>query len=299
MAFSFSILGSGSMGNCTLVRLNGNGASRHVLIDAGLSPRATAKRLSPLGLALDDIDDILFTHLDHDHCCPTWVKAASRHDMTLHVHRRQRSRMQRDGWSFERVSLFEDSVELAGIDATRIQSVPFAHDQLGTVGFVVEHAGARLGFATDLGRVPPWLYEVFVDLDALALESNYDRRMQIDSGRPAQLKKRIMGGSGHLSNDESLEAVLRIAERSDLRCIALLHLSRQCNCPMLVQKLYAHRAPHLAPLLTVSDQFEATPLLSVPAPKQRGERRPVPTAAQIELLPFFAAKSAPTVHGHA
>jgi phosphoribosyl 1,2-cyclic phosphodiesterase len=127
----------------------------------------------------------------------------------------------------------------------------------------VEHAGRRLGYATDLGHISDSLLDHFTDLHALAIESNYDRQMQVTSDRPGFLKHRIMGGAGHLSNDQCLEAVLHIEARSDLSQIALLHLSRDCNCPDRVRSMYARRAPHVLQRLTITSQASPTARLVV------------------------------------
>ena len=57
MSLSFCVLASGSSGNCTLLICEGSGQRQCVLIDAGLSPRQTAKRLRPLGLNVRDLSD--------------------------------------------------------------------------------------------------------------------------------------------------------------------------------------------------------------------------------------------------
>ena len=74
-----------------------------------------------------------------------------------------------------------------------------------------------------------------------------------------------MGGAGHLSNEQSLDAVLEIAARSTLSHVVPLHLSRQCNSPTIVKRLYARRAPHLLDALTISSQRTPTPMLHVRA----------------------------------
>lgn len=259
---SLAVLASGSSGNCTLVRLDGDGSGRrrYLLIDAGLSPRATAGRLDPLGVTLDDVDDILLTHLDHDHLAAGWAKAVQRHDIAVHVHRRH-VRRATDRVPVPRLHSFEDEPDL-GHDV-HVRGHVFAHDQLGSVGYRIEHAGRTLGFATDLGRVPDSLIDHFTGVDALAIESNYDPNLQRESERPAFLKRRIMGGMGHLSNQQALDAIRAIDRRSDLGLVVLLHLSRDCNDPALVKRLFARRAPHLADRLTITDQHEPTPLLDV------------------------------------
>ena len=47
----------------------------------------------------------------------------------------------------------------------------------------------------------------------VAIESNYDPFMEEHSGRPWQLKRRIMGGSGHLSNEQAFAEGRRAATR--------------------------------------------------------------------------------------
>ncbi|MHC4347787.1 MAG: MBL fold metallo-hydrolase [Planctomycetota bacterium] len=265
MSLSFCVLGSGSAGNSTLVRLGAHSATRHVLIDAGLSPRQTALRLGPLGIGLDDISDILLTHIDHDHFHPGWRDAGSnRIACTWRAARRHLRQARAAGLPARDTAPFGDDFEMQ--PATRVEVTMLPHDELGSTGLVIDHDGVRLGFATDLGRVPETLLQRFEDLAALALESNYDPHLERASSRPDFLKQRIMGGLGHLSNEQALEAVLHIAGRCDLRHIALLHLSRQCNDPAIVRGLFARHAPHLLGRLTITNQHEPTPLLHVEPP---------------------------------
>ncbi len=140
------------------------------------------------------------------------------------------------------------------------RALRFDHDEAGSHGFLIEYQGARLGWATDLGHVPEHLVEQFHDVDILALESNYDPGMQLASARPWFLKQRIMGGAGHLSNDQAFEAIGRILDRAEKRQrrlpahIVLLHRSRECNCPKLVRRLFA-KDRRMAARLTLTEQY--------------------------------------------
>lgn len=95
---------------------------------------------------------------------------------------------------------------------------------------------ASLGYATDLGHVPARLTTLMAEVDVLAIESNYCPRMQAASSRPEFLKRRIMGGSGHLSNQQCAAAVEAIRPREH---VVLLHLSRECNQPSLAAEHHA------------------------------------------------------------
>ena len=88
------------------------------------------------------------------------------------------------------------------MDEVVVHPVVLPHDRLGTNGFVIDAGGVRVGYATDLGHVPAQLFDRFRDLDVLAIELNYDVQMQLTSGRPWFLRYCIMGGAGHLSNDQ-------------------------------------------------------------------------------------------------
>jgi len=278
MAISFCVLGSGSGGNCTLLKLDTDGGHRYMLIDAGLSPRKTMARLAPLGITTDDITDVLLTHVDTDHLHRGWFAADVPPPFTWRAHHRHIHRVIQAGVPVRRTEPFETVVELG--DRTLVEATLLPHDHLGSTGFVVDHRGARLGFATDLGRATTSLLDRFTRLDALAIESNYDPALQLAAARPAALKQRIMGGLGHLSNLQALEAILQIDRAGTLRHLVLLHLSRQCNNPRLVQRLYAEQAPHLLGRLTITNQHVPTPMLHV----SPGANPPVAVGQQLSFL---------------
>lgn len=255
------VLASSSSGNCSAL-IHGEGGTRRVtLIDAGLSPRRTNRLLAQLGLSLDHVDDILFTHLDTDHCHAGWPAALPRH-ATLHLHQRHVKRGTRMNLLVRRTEVFVGAFTLpAGV---RVEPVLLAHDDLGAAAFRMEFDSEQqgtpvrrtLGYATDLGHVPAGLIELFKGVDTLAIESNYCPVMQENSDRPEFLKRRIMDGAGHLSNHQSAAAVRAIAPREH---VVLLHLSRQCNTPELAASGHAG-APYA---LTIAHHENPTGLVKV------------------------------------
>jgi phosphoribosyl 1,2-cyclic phosphodiesterase len=281
------VLGSGSSGNSSLVRIG----PRAVMIDAGFGPRLFASRLGGTGARLRDVAAVLLTHLDADHFQPSWFNTLAQHGIPLHCHRRHLEELYRhrsptitraDPRRMHELGLlrpFDDepfALELDEHHRVTIRPVVLHHDRQGTIGYRLESATGRLGYATDLGRVTPRLIEGMIDVDVLAIESNYDPQRQIASSRPAMLKQRIMGGSGHLSNDQTLAAVRKIVDRSARkpRHIVLLHLSRQCNDPAIIRRLYS-RHPDLETRLHLSSQHAPTAWLSAveaPRPPLTGEQ---------------------------
>ena len=255
------VLASGSAGNCTLLRTPGG----VVLIDAGIGPRTVSQRLEGTGVRAADVAAVVLTHLDRDHIDFNWFNTFARRRIPVFCHDTRAGELRR--WASERG--FEITVEpftdapFEPVPGTTFHPVHLPHDWAGTHAFVIEGHGCRVGFATDLGSVPDELLERFCDLDLLAIESNYDRRMQLDSPRPWFLKRRITGGRGHLSNDQALEAVRKIltrCERAGRRLpehIVLLHRSQECNCPRLLRSLFSRDA-RIAPRLVLAEQYERT-----------------------------------------
>lgn len=222
---------------------------RVTLIDGGLSPRRTMRCLAAMGLGPEHLDRIVFTHLDRDHAHAGWVRGLPRHAEFV-IHLQHRARAERMGMLVRRTTIFDGPFELP--TGVAVQPVLAAHDDLGVVAFRFslpahsEDAAAperSLGYATDLGRVPEALIEAFQGVDVLAIESNYCPRMQTESNRPEFLKRRIMDGGGHLSNQQCAEAVQRIMPA---RSVVLLHLSRQCNTPERAASYHANAAYDLA-----------------------------------------------------
>lgn len=227
---SLVVLSSSSGGNCSALILDGPAPSL-LLIDLGLSPRRTLKLLEECGLGDIPIAGVVVTHLDTDHYHLGWVgrvRSALPGDATVFMHRRHLGRADRDGLLFTRTQPFEREFE--PVPGVRVWSHLAAHDALGCASLRVSVAGAELGWATDVGRPTDELADHLAGVDVLAIESNYCPRMEAESDRPLFLKRRIMGGSGHLSNGQCGELTRRIGPR---RHVVLLHLSRQCNTPEL------------------------------------------------------------------
>ncbi|MDI1289978.1 MAG: MBL fold metallo-hydrolase [bacterium] len=225
---SLCVLASGSSGNCSLLRISGdNGAEQLFLIDAGISPRRTRTMIAAMGLGDLPISGIILTHLDHDHWHNGWLNAlAAGIPVWCHATHANRAR----SVSMHRLNLctFEDC--FSPVSELEVESVLASHDELGSAVFRLSLPGCGpfLGFATDLGRVQPDIVQFLAGVDTLAIESNYCPELQRTSDRPQFLKDRIMAGSGHLSNQQCLQAIARI---KPLRRVVLLHLSRQCNTP--------------------------------------------------------------------
>jgi len=266
MSLELCILASGSSGNCSVLRT----PTGVILIDCGIGPRTFAKRADGTGVSVADIRGICLTHLDHDHCSLRWVRTAVARGIRIFVDEKRVAELMGNVFgepellgAFEALIVPFNGKRFNPIDGVSMHAIPLAHDRMGSHGFVIEGFGGRVGYATDLGRVPQRLIDRFCDLDLLAIESNYDPQMQLGSTRPWFLKNRIMNGSGHLSNAQALAAIRAILDRCEARGlrmpahIVLLHRSRECNCPRLLRMLFCED-PRIEKRLTLAEQFERT-----------------------------------------
>lgn len=270
MTLQLCVLASGSAGNASIVR----SPSGVLLIDAGIGPRTLAKRLDGTGVRLGDVSALCLTHLDGDHFSSSWIATLLRLGIPIYCHEDQVDFLAaRAPGVVSLLRPFGDDT-FSPIDGLVCDPVPFAHDRSGSHGFVIDGFGYRIGYATDLGHVPNYFFERFRDLDTIALESNYDRRMQVESGRPWVLKRRIMSGHGHLSNLQALAAIRKLLDRSRRLPdhIVLLHRSQECNCPHLVRQIFSVDQ-RIASRLTLAQQHERSPWLGrVNRPHHVGEQ---------------------------
>lgn len=138
------------------------------------------------------------------------------------------------------------------------------HDATDPVGFVLKAEGVRMGFATDLGYVPPNVKAQLKGVDLLLLESNHDLEMLRDGPYPWSVKQRVLSRVGHLSNEATAE-FLSAGYDGQAAYVILAHLSESNNLPELAQvaagRALGGRASLLANKLLVASQHE--PLESI------------------------------------
>ena len=147
-----------------------------------------------------------------------------------------------------------------------IQVSPFTipHDAADPVGFVFRAEGVRMGFATDLGYVPPNVKAQLTGVDLLLLESNHDLEMLRDGPYPWTVKQRVLSRVGHLSNAAAAD-FLENSYDGQAAYVILAHLSENNNLPELArvaaERALNGRASLLANRLLLAEQSE--PLSSI------------------------------------
>jgi phosphoribosyl 1,2-cyclic phosphodiesterase len=225
-------LQSGSNGNSIYVEAEGV----RLLFDAGLCGKDADARMKEHGRDIRAVDALIISHehLDHANCAGTWQRLFG---LPIYVTRKTLDAVPRSLGKLRDVRFFErgDVLEFGPV---RVYTIPTPHDAVDGSAFVVECAGKRLGILTDLGHPFTALPQVLETLDAAYLESNYDPDMLERGWYPPEVKARIRGKGGHLSNLEAAELVARLGLFRP-KWVAVAHLSANNNCPDLA--LDAHR----------------------------------------------------------
>jgi phosphoribosyl 1,2-cyclic phosphodiesterase len=114
-----------------------------------------------------------------------------------------------------------------------VVSFPVSHDAVAPAGYLLIAGGCRICVAIDSGEVTPTMLEAMHYADLLILESNHDRERLIRGPYPYALKQRILSATGHLSNDQAADAVLKTWRADSVRWLWLSHLSRTNNTPKI------------------------------------------------------------------
>lgn len=227
VAVQFTILGSGSSGNCAYLET----AEARLLIDAGLSARQIRNRLLTIGRTPENLTGILITHEHSDHVQGLAVLAAKL-NVPIYCNRLTKEAIELQLGQPIRCNIFTTGASF-DVNDVRVDTFSVPHDAYDPVGFLLHTCAARIGFLTDLGHATKLVIERVRTANVLVLEANHDLKLlQEDTRRPWSIKQRILSRHGHLSNNAAADLAEQIVT-ADLRHMFLGHLSGDCNRPEL------------------------------------------------------------------
>ena len=228
MELRFSPLFSGSSGNATYVGCD----DAHILVDAGLSGTRVIQELHKVGVDPRALNAILVTHEHSDHIKGIGILSRKFDVPVYATEGTWRGMLGKVGNIAQKnMRLIEPCMDFY-VNSIDVTPFPTPHDAGQPVGYTFETGGARLAIATDLGSVRDSWLKYIMGSDAVILESNYDPGMLETGPYPFELKKRIMGKRGHLSNDDAGEVAVELV-RQGASQIILGHLSKENNYPEL------------------------------------------------------------------
>ncbi len=224
MAFEFCPLFSGSSGNSVYVA----SSEARILVDAGKSCKRIVEALKALSIQPESIDAILVTHEHTDHISGIGV-LSRKYDIPVYanpptwhaIHEKLGDISRRN------TRIFDTGKEFL-IKNINVMPFSISHDAIDPVGFSFFSEGIKATCATDLGFVTNAILDIAEASDILLLEANHDPAMLQAGPYPFDLKRRIAGNLGHLSNADCAEALAKLAVRKVKQAV-LGHLSKENN----------------------------------------------------------------------
>lgn len=226
-----AFLGSGSSGNAAVIRTD----RCAVLLDCGLSPRETRRRLARIGGDAARIEAVLLTHEhgDHAHYAKSWLL---RQERPVYATEGTARAARLPGPLFADVRTAIPGRDLVfGKGSLHVRVTRTPHDGTESVCYVFSDGdGRRIGVVTDLGRVSEAVIEALAGCEVVGLEANHDVDLLRDGPYPAWLKRRILGDFGHISNEVAAAALPRLVGPRTRRVVAL-HVSQHNNTPALAR----------------------------------------------------------------
>lgn len=219
---------SGSDGNCTYFETENS----KILIDAGISAALITKNLNELGVNPYDIDAIFVSHEHYDHIKGIDVFSA-KYNTKVFAHANCWTVLEdklKKVDSKNRHYFFDECVEIS--DA-KVFCCPVSHDAKYTVGYKVADTKNQAAIITDLGFASPEVINLAKNCPLVYIEANHDvPTLQKNPNYSFYLKSRILSNHGHLSNNQSAEAIEQMA-LGGTRQFVLAHLSKENNTPDL------------------------------------------------------------------
>lgn len=227
---------SSSKGNSCYIGSRDSG----ILIDVGCSYKALRQGLGAMGTEIGAVKAVLITHSHIDHVKGLLTMTKSTH---IPIYASQETL---DYLLYN--NLVTGTAELHTTDELNcvqfngnISAFPTPHDCAGSVGYVMDFDGERLGYCTDLGEVTEVVRRNLLGCRTVFIEANYEPDLLRSNPRyPPYLKQRIASDHGHLSNPASAEFCAELVKNGTVSLV-LGHLSQENNTPRTAFKNVSDR----------------------------------------------------------
>lgn len=224
LTVKFSVLASGSSGNALYIETE----NTRLLVDAGLSGKQLGGRLAQIGVDPANLTAILVTHEHIDHVKGLGVMAR-RYQLPIYLNEATYQHLPSSVGDIPASMLhFLDTGSSISIADIGIQSIAISHDAAEPMGFRFFERDESLAIVTDLGYVNEKIIQSLDGVDSLIWESNHDVNMLRMGSYPWNVKRRILGDTGHLSNEDAAAALLEIVKGLGEQ-VYLAHLSQDNN----------------------------------------------------------------------
>lgn len=257
----FSILASGSSGNCTYVE----SANCKIMIDAGLSGKRIEALFAQIDRQVMDIDAILVTHEHKDHIHGVGV-LSRKYNIPIYANAKTWSAMENMIGKIDPDNRrYIEPDTLVSIGDIDVLTYNVSHDAIQPQFYAFQKGKKQFAMLTDTGYVSDRLRSQLKNASAYLIESNHEIELLRYGKYPWSVKQRILGDRGHLSNEDGALAMVDLIG-NNTKDIYLGHLSRDNNTKELAMTSmedvlkYNNFAVNEDFLLHMTDPSEATQL---------------------------------------
>ncbi len=224
MSLHFSVLASGSTGNAIYVEADG----QSFIVDAGLSGKQMEALIKQIDRSLGNLSGILVTHEHSDHIKGVGI-VARKYGLPIYANEKTWHAMSGLIGEVPLDQKFTFDMEtVKSFGSLDIESFGVSHDAAEPMFYIFHHEGKKLALITDTGYVSDRMKGIIKNADAFVFESNHDVQMLRMGRYPWNIKRRILGDFGHVSNEDAALAMSEVAG-DNTKSIYLAHLSQDNN----------------------------------------------------------------------
>lgn len=226
---------SSSSGNMYLIETE----KTNILIDIGVTYKKVKESLEAIHKEASNIDAIFITHEHSDHIKGLNIFVKNNPNVVVYTSTGTAEYLKN---SFIKAKL--DSFNICDITETNnticikdlnVEAFKTSHDAIDPVGYKISCQDKSVTIATDLGVMTNDVLSHLSTSSLPVIESNYDKDMLFAGRYPFEIKRRIAGPYGHLSNEDSGQVILKLA-KNGTRNFLLSHMSENNNIPELAKE---------------------------------------------------------------
>lgn len=225
---------SSSSGNMYLIETE----KANILIDIGVTYKKVKEALNHFSKEPSNIDAIFITHEHSDHIKGLNVFVKNNPSVPIYASygtaEYLKNRLTKSGINTENIFTLPDNENMCIEDLT-ISYFHTSHDAVDPVGYNIKTSDKSITIATDLGVITNDVLSCLKECSFPVIETNYDKSMLLAGNYPFEIKRRIDGPYGHLSNEDSGQVILKLAQNGT-RNFLLSHMSENNNVPELAKE---------------------------------------------------------------
>ncbi|MCI9233639.1 MAG: MBL fold metallo-hydrolase [Bacilli bacterium] len=215
------VLASGSKGNCTYIETK----KAKFLIDIGTTSLYAERKLKEIGVDPKDIDGILITHTHTDHISGIRVfikKYKTKLYLTSGIYKELMTM-----FPILEYQIINDDFILNDV---HVEIFKTSHDAADSNGYIISCDKVSAVYITDTGYINIKNHNKLKNKELYIIESNHDVEMLMNGSYPYNVKQRILGDVGHLSNKDCSNYIIKFMGEKT-KNIVLIHLSEENNTP--------------------------------------------------------------------